>query len=180
MLARGLGVTTTGGLLEQQTAGQQPSFIQGSYPGATWTAYDSDNNGYGVFLPYTTNQEIAGGPANQQMVNANQNVENQFSALLLQAFPAMAQGELVIPAGASYIPTSGSDPNEQSTGSSYQADVSGAQPAGSTPSMTSNDGVNTTNTNVNTNLSGSGLDLTTMLLIGAGVLVGGWILWKVL
>jgi len=84
----GLGAVTPS-QLQQQTPGQQPSFITGSYPDATWTAYNDFNNGYGVYLPYTTGQINASGPPNPQMVGANSQVTQQFSALLMQAFPAM-------------------------------------------------------------------------------------------
>ena len=91
---RGLGAVTAS-QLQNQTPGVQPSFITGSYPNATWDTYNSFNNGYGVYLPYnvialcgTTNPANCG-----QFAVLNQNVTNQFSALLLQAFPAMAAGE---------------------------------------------------------------------------------------
>lgn len=86
--------SVTAAQLQAQTPGKQPAFITGSYPAATWTTYNDFNNGYGVYLPYSTQQIIANGPANQAYVNANQSVTNQFSALLIQAIPSFASGEL--------------------------------------------------------------------------------------
>lgn len=88
----GLGVTAE--QLASQSPGQQPSFITGSYPGATWNTYDSDNNGYGVYLPYDVVSLCASQPAScGQYGVLNQQVEDQFSAALLSVFPAMAAGE---------------------------------------------------------------------------------------
>jgi hypothetical protein len=90
VMRRGLGAVTDA-QLKAIVSGQQPSFITGLYPNASWNSYNDFNNGYGVYLPYSTAQIIANGPANQNYVYANQNVQNQFSALLEAANPIMAE-----------------------------------------------------------------------------------------
>ena len=80
---RGMGAYTSA-QLKAQTPGKQPSFITGSFPAASWTWYNDFNNGYGVYLPYTTAQMTSNGTtaANPAYVAANSNVTQQFSALL--------------------------------------------------------------------------------------------------
>ena len=98
--------------LSNQIPGQQPFFITGSYPGATWTTFNSFNNGYGVYEPYSQSLIASDVEGAGSYIAANQNVTNQMSAELLQTFPAMAQGEGVFTpsysgvAPVGYIPPS--------------------------------------------------------------------------
>jgi hypothetical protein len=166
--------------LQNQTPGSQPSFITGSYPGATWTSYDDFNNGYGVYEPYSQSLIASNVEGAGSWIAANQNVVNQFSALMLQAFPAMAAGEtsntaycaanptaFVCQKGSSFL-AGASPPPPNPVINTVQSGNTGSGAAGATPSMTSNDNVGSTSTNIVSSSGLSGMDW--LVIAGAGVL----------
>lgn len=96
----GLGQAgVTAAQLQNVKPGSQPSFITGSYPNATWSTLDSDNNGYAVYLPYSQSQILANAPANYGLSDLNQAVSQQYSALVMAANPQL-QANVWVPSAA--------------------------------------------------------------------------------
>lgn len=72
-----------------QVPGQQPSWITGNYPGATWTAV----NEAGFLMPYSS---LSPGPGEEVLSGANMNVANQSWAKYYEQMYGKEKGDAMV------------------------------------------------------------------------------------